>query len=179
MFCWNPLRSLGFGRNEVTYVLVCNKPISSQKSDVLVLFGLTLHRTHKHAFSNTIIIVNNKDNNALHGSQPCHDEGTCKTQWRYKLSVQSLQDRLAIVKSSENVRSINQGTLYVDKQKLEWPNINILGISELKWMRICEFNSDHQYLLLWARIFYKEWTSSHSQQKSLQYHDNPSLWSNH
>ena len=51
------MRSLGFGRNEVTYVLVCNKPISSQKSDVLVLFGLTLHRTHKHAFSNTIIIV--------------------------------------------------------------------------------------------------------------------------
>ena len=65
------------------------------------------------------------------------------------------------------------------KQKLEWLNINILGIIELKWMRMCKFNSDHQYLLLWARISSKEWISSHSQRKSLQYHGNPSLCSNH
>ena len=32
-------------------------------------------------------------------------------------------------------------------------NIDILGISELKWTGMGEFNSnDHQYLLLWARI---------------------------
>ena len=32
-------------------------------------------------------------------------------------------------------------------------NIDILGISELKWTRMGKFNSDdHQYLLMWARI---------------------------
>ena len=45
-------------------------------------------------------------------------------------------------------------------------NIGILGISELKWTGIGEFNSRPLYLLLWARIPYKKWSSHHSQQKS-------------
>ena len=36
---------------------------------------------------------------------------------------------------------MNQGKLEVDKQEMTKVNINILGISELKWMRIGEFNS--------------------------------------
>ena len=51
-----------------------------------------------------------------------------------------------------NVRSMNQGKLEVVKQEMARVNINILGISELKWMGMGEFNSVTLYLLLWARI---------------------------
>ena len=43
-----------------------------------------------------------------------------------------------------NVRSMNQGKLEVVKQEIERVNIDILGISELKWTGMGEFNSgDH------------------------------------
>ena len=41
-----------------------------------------------------------------------------------------------------NVRSMNEGKLEVVKQEMARVNINILGISELKWTRMNEFNSD-------------------------------------
>ena len=41
-----------------------------------------------------------------------------------------------------NVRSMNQGKLDVLKQEMARVNINILGISELKWTEMGEFNSD-------------------------------------
>ena len=37
---------------------------------------------------------------------------------------------------------MNQGKLDVVKQKMERLNMDILGISELKWTRMGEFNSD-------------------------------------
>ena len=40
------------------------------------------------------------------------------------------------------VRSMNQGKLEVDKQEMARVNIDILGISELKWTGMGEFNSD-------------------------------------
>ena len=45
-----------------------------------------------------------------------------------------------------NVRSMNQGKLEVVKQKLARVNIDILGISELKWTGTGEFNSDDHYI---------------------------------
>ena len=56
-----------------------------------------------------------------------------------------------------NVRSINQSKLDVVKQEMAIVNINILGISELKWTGMlvaqlcpttgmCEFNSDDHYI---------------------------------
>ena len=39
-----------------------------------------------------------------------------------------------------NVRSMNQGKLEVVKQKMARVNIDILGISELKWTGMGEFN---------------------------------------
>ena len=39
-----------------------------------------------------------------------------------------------------NVRFMNQGKLEVVKQEMARVNINILGISELKWSRRGEFN---------------------------------------
>ena len=41
-----------------------------------------------------------------------------------------------------NVRSMNQGKLEVVKQKMMRMNIDILGIQELKWTGMGEFNSD-------------------------------------
>ena len=41
-----------------------------------------------------------------------------------------------------NVRYMNQGKLEVDKQEMARVNIDILGISELKWTGMGEFNSD-------------------------------------
>ena len=45
-----------------------------------------------------------------------------------------------------NVRSMNQGKLEVAKQEMSRVNIEILGISELKWTGMGEFNSDDHYI---------------------------------
>ena len=45
-----------------------------------------------------------------------------------------------------NVRSMNQGKLVVIKQGMARVNIDILGISELKWTGMGEFNSDDHYI---------------------------------
>ena len=45
-----------------------------------------------------------------------------------------------------NVRSMNQGKLEVVKQEMTRVNINILGICELKWPGMGEFNSDDYYI---------------------------------
>ena len=45
-----------------------------------------------------------------------------------------------------NVRSMNQSKLEVVKQEMARVNIDILGISELKWTGMGEFNSDDHYI---------------------------------
>ena len=45
-----------------------------------------------------------------------------------------------------NVRSMNQGKLEVVKQETAKVNIEILGVSELKWTEMGEFNSDGHYI---------------------------------
>ena len=45
-----------------------------------------------------------------------------------------------------NVVSMNQGKLGVFKQEMAIVNIDILGISELNWTRMGEFNSDNRYI---------------------------------
>ena len=45
-----------------------------------------------------------------------------------------------------NVRSMNQGKLEVVKQETARVNVDILGISELKWTGTGEFNSDDHYI---------------------------------
>ena len=50
-----------------------------------------------------------------------------------------------------NVRSMNQGKLEVVKQEIARVNINILGISELRWTRMGEFNSDDHYMYYYVQ----------------------------
>ena len=45
-----------------------------------------------------------------------------------------------------NVRSMNQGKLEVVNQEISRVNIDILGISKLRWTGMGEFNSNDHYL---------------------------------
>ena len=45
-----------------------------------------------------------------------------------------------------NVRSMNQGKLEVVKQETARVNVDVLGISELKWTGMGEFTSDDHYI---------------------------------
>ena len=45
-----------------------------------------------------------------------------------------------------NVRSMNQSKMEVVKQEMARVNIDILGISELRWTGMGEFNSDDHYV---------------------------------
>ena len=56
----------------------------------------------------------------------CHKEQYCLGTW--------------------NIRSMNQGKLEVIKQEMARVNIYILGIRELKWTGMGEFNSDDHYI---------------------------------
>ena len=100
---------------------------------------------------------------------------------------------------SWNVRSMNQGKLEVVKQEMARVNINILGIKELKWTGMGEFNSDDHYIYYCRQeslgrngvaITFQEkslkcstWMQSQKRQNDLcsfprqtiEYHSNPSL----
>ena len=45
-----------------------------------------------------------------------------------------------------NVRFLNQGKLELIKQEMARVNVEILGISKLKWTGMGEFNSDDHYI---------------------------------
>ena len=94
---------------------------------------------------------------------------------------------------------MNQGNLEVVKQEMAGVNVDILGISELKWTGMGEFNWDDHYIYYRGQESLRRSMSSHcGQQKSLkcntwvksqkqkndlcsfqrqaiQYHSNPSL----
>ena len=52
-----------------------------------------------------------------------------------------------------NGRSMNPGKLEVIKQEMERVNIDILGISELKWTGMGEFNSDYRSIYYCGQEF--------------------------
>ena len=58
--------------------------------------------------------------------------------------VQCYKEQYCI--GSWNVRSMNQGKLEVVKQEMARMNVDILGISKLKWTGMGEFNSDDHYI---------------------------------
>ena len=58
--------------------------------------------------------------------------------------IQCCKEQYCIV--TWNVRSMNQGKLEVVKQGMIRVNIDILGISEIRWAGMGEFNSDDHYI---------------------------------
>ena len=59
-----------------------------------------------------------------------------------------------------NVRAMNQDKLEVVKQEMARVNTDILGISELKWTGMGEFNSDDHYIHYW--VLFLLWLHLHS-----------------
>ena len=101
-----------------------------------------------------------------------------------------------------NVRFMNQGKLEVVKQEMARVNADILGISELKWTKIGEFNSDDHYIYYCGQeslrrngiaIIVNKSSKCNAQvqpqkrqndlcsfpRQTIQYHSNPSLGPNH
>ena len=54
-----------------------------------------------------------------------------------------------------NLRSMNQGKLEMVKQEMARVNIDILGISELKWIGMGEVNSDDHYIYYCGQEYLK------------------------
>ena len=100
-----------------------------------------------------------------------------------------------------NVRSMHQGKLEVVKQEMARVNINILGISKLKWTGMGEFNSDDHYIYYCGQESLRRngvaimvnkspkcstWMQSQKREndfcsfprQTIQYHSNPSLCPN-
>ena len=46
---------------------------------------------------------------------------------------------------------MNQGKLEVVKHEMARVNVDILGISNLKWTGVGEFNSDDHYIYYWGQ----------------------------
>ena len=97
-----------------------------------------------------------------------------------------------------NVGSMNQGKLEVVKQDMARVNVDILGISGLKWTGKGEFNSDDHYIyhcgqesirrngvaiIVYKSLKYSTWMQSQKRRnclclfprQTIQYRDNPSL----
>ena len=97
-----------------------------------------------------------------------------------------------------NVRSMNQGKLKVVKQEMARVNVDNIGISEIKWTGMGEFNAGEHYIYYCGQESlrrngvaiivnkspkYSTWMQSQRQQNDLcsfpkqtiQYHGNPSL----
>ena len=55
-----------------------------------------------------------------------------------------------------NVRSMNQGKLEVVTQEMARVNVDILGITELRWTGMGEFNSDDHYIYYCGQESLKE-----------------------
>ena len=64
--------------------------------------------------------------------------------------------------------SMNQGKFEVVKQEMARLNIDVLGISELKWMGMGEFNSDDHYIYYCEQESLRRNGVALSQQKSLK-----------
>ena len=96
---------------------------------------------------------------------------------------------------------MNQGKLEAVKQEMARVNVDILGISELKWTGMGEFNSDDHYIYYFRQESLRRnevaimvnrspkcspWMQSQKRQNDLcsfprqtiQYHSNPSLCPN-
>ena len=54
-----------------------------------------------------------------------------------------------------NVRSMNQGKLEVVRQEMARVNVNILGISELKWTGMGELNLHDYYIYHCGQEFFR------------------------
>ena len=74
------------------------------------------------------------------GTKPKQKQHTAVDVTGYRSKVRCCTEQYCI--GTWNVRSMNQGKLEVVKQEMARVSIDILGISELRWTGMGEFNSD-------------------------------------
>ena len=77
----------------------------------------------------------------------------------------------AYCKVTWNVRCMNQGKLQVVKQEVSRVNTDILGISELKWTGMDEFNSDDHYIYYHGQEEMEQPSQSTKESEMQQYLD--------
>ena len=89
------------------------------------------------------------------------------------MDVTGDRSKVRCCKEQYCIGTMNQGKLEVVKQEMARLNIDILGISKLKWTGMGEFNSDDHYVYYCGQeSLRKKWSSPHSQQESeMQYLD--------
>ena len=78
------------------------------------------------------------------GMEPKHKQYPVVDVTGDRSKVQCYKEQYCI--RTWNVRSMNQGKLEVVKQNMARVNVDILGISELKWTGMGEFTSDEHYI---------------------------------
>ena len=78
------------------------------------------------------------------GMQPKQNQNPAADVTGDRSKVQCCKEQYCI--GTWNVRSMNQGKLEVVKQEMARVNVDILGISKLKWTGMGEFNSDNHYI---------------------------------
>ena len=120
--------------------------------------------------------------------------------WSQSKNNTQLWMGLVIEAGTWNVMFMNQGKLEVVQQEMARVNINILGISVLKWTEMGEFNSDDHYIYYCGQeslrrngvaimvnkrvrnavlgCNLKTTIISSFPRQTIQYHDNPSLCPN-
>ena len=77
------------------------------------------------------------------GMKPKQKQHSIVDRTGYRSKVRCYKEQYCI--GTWNVRSMNQGKLEVIKQEMARVNVDMLGISELKWTGMGEFNSDDHY----------------------------------
>ena len=75
-----------------------------------------------------------------------NEEAEPKWKWCPVVDVSGGESKEQYCIRTWNLRSMNQGKLEVIKQKMARVNVDILGISEIKWTGMGEFNSDDHYI---------------------------------
>ena len=93
-----------------------------------------------------------EEQRAIAKSSRKNEEAGPKQKWLSVVYVSAGESNVWCCKKQScigtwNVRSMNQ--LDVINQEVAKVNFNILGISELKWMEMGEFNSDDHYIYYW------------------------------
>ena len=78
------------------------------------------------------------------GMEPKHKQYPVVDVTGDRSKVQCYKEQYCI--GTWNVRSMNQGKLEVVKQEMARVNVDILGIGELKWTGMGEFNSNDHYI---------------------------------
>ena len=84
---------------------------------------------------------NSRKNEEMEPKQKQHPVGDVSGD---ESKVQCYKEQYCI--ATWNVRSMNQGKLEAVKQEMARVNIDILGISKLRWTAMGEFNSDDHYI---------------------------------